>query len=63
MSSRTNFVKREIENIYNLLNASYEYAVYSRLEDDRKFIKIFDLLMELSEKANTLRQVVRVTLV
>ena len=59
MSSRVNFVKSELEKIYNKLNVSYEYAAYSRLEDDRQFIKIFELLMELSEKSNNLRQVVR----
>ena len=59
MSSRVNFVKSELEKIYNKLNVSYEYAVYSRLENDRQFIKIFELLMELSEKSNNLRQVVK----
>ena len=59
MTSRTNFVKSEFEKIYNKLNVSYEYAVYSRLENDRQFIKIFELLMELSEKSNNLRQVVK----
>ena len=59
MTSRTNFLKSELEKIYNILNVSYEYADYARLEDDRKFIKIFELLMEISEKSNNLRQVVR----
>ena len=63
MSSRVNFVKSELEKIKNKLNLCYEYAVYSGLEDDRQFIKIFELLLELSKKANTLHQVVRVTLV
>ena len=58
MSSRVKFVKSELEKIYNKLNVSYEYAVYSRLENDRQFIKIFELLMELSEKSNNLKQVV-----
>ena len=35
------------------------YADYAGLEDDRRFIKIFELLMEISEKSNTLRQVVK----
>ena len=59
MSSRVNFVKSELEKIYNKLNVSYEYAVIARLENDNRFIKIFELLMELSEKSNTLRQVVK----
>ena len=63
MSSRVNFVKSELEKIYNNLNVSYEYAVYSRLENERQFIKIFELLMMLSEKSNNLRQVVSGSLV
>ena len=57
MKQRAKFVKGELEKIYNLLNASFEYTDYSQVEDDRRFIKIFELLMEISE--NTLRQVVK----
>ena len=57
MKHRAKFVKGELEKIYNLLNASFEYTDYSQVEDDRRFIKIFELLMEISE--NTLRQVVK----
>ena len=53
MTSRSNFIKSEIEKIYNLLNVSFEFADY------RRFIKIFELLMEINEKSNTLRQVVK----
>ena len=59
MSTRSNFLKSELEKIYNLLNVSFEYADFARLENDNRFIKIFELLMELSEKSNTLRQVVK----
>ena len=59
MSTRSNFLKSELEKIYNLLNVSFEYADFTRLENDNRFIKIFELLMELSEKSNTLRQVVK----
>ena len=38
---------------------SYEYADISRLENDTKFIKVFELLMEISEKSNTLNKVVK----
>ena len=57
MKHRAKFVKGELEKIYNLLNASFEYTDYSQVEDDRRFIKIFELLVEISE--NTLRQVVK----
>ena len=59
MSIRSNFVKSELQKIYNNLNMSYEYVDYSRMENDNKFIKIFELLMEISDKSNTLNKAVR----
>ena len=59
MKQRAKFVKGELEKIYNLLNASFEYIDYSQVENDKRFTKIFELLMEISEKSNTLRQVVK----
>ena len=56
---RSNFIKSEIKKIYDLLNVSFEYADYVGLEDEKRFIKIFELLMEISDKLNTLRQVVK----
>ena len=59
MSTRSNFPKSELQKIYNFLNVSYEYADFARLENDTRFIKIFELLMEISEKSNTLNKVVK----
>ena len=59
MSTRSNFLKSELQKIYNFLNVSYEYADFARLENDTKFLKIFELLMEISEKSNTLNKVVK----
>ena len=59
MSTRSNFLKGELQKIYNILNMSFEYADFSRLENDTKFIKVFELLMEISEKSNMLKNVVR----
>ena len=59
MSTRSNFLKSELQKIYNSLNMSYEYADFSRLENDMKFIKVFELLMEISEKSNMLKNVLR----
>ena len=42
-----------------MLTVSFEYADYARLEEDKRFIKIFELLMEIGEKSNVLRQVVK----
>ena len=59
MSIRSNFIKSELQKIYNNLNMSYEYVDYSSMENDNKFIKVFELLMEISEKSNTLNKAVR----
>ena len=47
MTSRTSFIKSELEKIYNLLNESFEYAVFAKLEDNRKFMRIIELLIEI----------------
>ena len=54
--STEKFVKDELEKIYQVLNNSYEYLPYSKLQDDKKFLKIFELLLEISDKATVLRQ-------
>ena len=59
MTTRCNFLKSELQKIYNNLNMSYEYAELSRLENDTKFIKVFELLMEIKDKSNTLNKVVK----
>ena len=59
MSNRSNFVKIELQKIYDNLNSSYEYIDLSRLENDSKFVKIFELLMEISDKSNNLKNVVK----
>ena len=59
MSIRSNFVKSELQKIYDNLNKCYEYVDYSRMENDNKFMKVFELLMEISEKSNTLNKAVR----
>ena len=58
MKYRAKFLKGELNNIYNMLTVSFEYADYARLEEDKRFLKIFELLMEIGEKSNVLRQVV-----
>ena len=59
MTTRANFMKSERQKIYNNLNMSYEYADFARLENDARFIKIFELLMEISDKSSTLNKVVK----
>lgn len=59
MSLREKFVKNELEKIYQVLNNSHEFCLHSMLKDDRRFLKIFELLFEINDKANVLRQVVK----
>ena len=59
MSTRSNFVKSELQKIYNSLNMSYENAEHSRLKNNTKFIKVIDLLIEISEKSNTLSNLIK----
>ena len=58
MNNRSNFVKVELQKIYDNLNSSYEYVDLSRLENDKKFIKIIELLMEINDKSINLKNVV-----
>ena len=59
MSTRSNFVKSELQKIYNNLNMSYEYVDYSRMENDTRFLKIFELIMELKEKTIILNNIIK----
>ena len=43
MSIRSNFLKSELQKIYNNLNMSYEYADFARLENDARFIMVIEL--------------------
>ena len=55
MTTRANFLKSEVQKIYNFLNVSYEYADYARLENDTRFIKIFELLMEVINQIHLIK--------
>ena len=59
MSLREKVVKNELEKIYQILNNSYEFCPHSMLQDDRRFLKIFELLFQRNDKANVLRQVIK----
>lgn len=58
MSIRSNFIKSELQKIYDNLNMSYEYVDFTVLETDTKFIKIFDLLMKINEETKTLKDII-----
>ena len=59
MSLRSSLVKGELQNIYDNLNMSYEYVDFVRLENDVKYTEIYKLLMEISKKSNTLKNIVK----
>ena len=59
MSLRSSLVKDELQNIYDNLNMSYKYVDFVRLENDVKYTEIYKLLMEISEKSNTLKNIVK----
>ena len=63
MSARDNFVKSELEKICDKLDECYDRVIITRLENDNRFFEIFELIAELSEKSNNLKQVVRGSLV
>ena len=50
---RAKFPKSEPNKIYDLLNVSYEYADCARLEDNNRFVTIFELLMEITDIKQT----------
>ena len=58
MKTRSNFLKSELNKIYNTLNTCFNAECF-RLENDTRFIKIFELIMEISEKTNTLNNVIK----
>ena len=59
MNNRTNFVKVELQKIYNNLNSSFEFVELSGLQNDKKFIKVIELLMELNDKSINLNNHLR----
>ena len=59
MNNRSNFVKVELQKIYDNLNSSYEYVDLSRLENDKKFIRVIELLMEINDRSIELKNVLK----
>ena len=59
MSTRVDFVKSELNELYNLLNESFEYVNIARLKNDERFKKIFEVLMEIKEEAGLLCRMIK----
>ena len=59
MSARVDLVKIELNEIYNLLNESFEYVNIARLKNDNRFKKIFEILMEIKGQSGLLCRIVK----
>ena len=59
MSTRVDFVKSELNELYNLLNESFEYVNIARLKNDERFKKIFEVLMEIKEETGLLCRMIK----
>ena len=59
MSARVDFVKSELNELYNLLNESFEYVNIVRLKNDERFKKIFEVLMEIKEETGLLCRMIK----
>ena len=59
MSARVDFVKSELNEIYNLLNESFEYVNIARLKSDNRFKKIFDIILDIKKESGLLCGIVK----
>ena len=59
MGSRYQFIKGELENIYDKLNTSYECVNYTTRVENKRFLEVFKILMEINEKSDTLQRIIR----
>ena len=50
MGSRYQFIKGELEKIYDKLNTSYECVNYTTVVENKRFLEVFKILMEINEK-------------
>ena len=59
MSARVELVKIELNEIYNLLNNSFEYLNIAMLKNDNRFKKIIELVMEIKGQSVLLNRLVK----
>ena len=59
MGSRYQFIKGELENIYDKLNTSYECVNYTTAVENKRFLEVFKILMEINEKSDTLQIIIK----
>ena len=59
MGSRYQFIKGELEKIYDKLNTSYECVNYTTSVENKRFLEVFKIRMEINEKSDTLQKIIR----
>ena len=59
MGSRYQFIKGELEKIDDKLNTSYECVNYTTAVENKGFLEVFKILMEINEKSDTLQRMIR----
>ena len=59
MSARVELVKIELNEIYNVLNDSFEYLDIAMLKNDNRFKKIIELIMEIKGHSVLLNKLIK----
>ena len=59
MSARVELVKIELNEIYNVLNDSFEYLNIAMLKNDNRFKKIIELVMEIKGHSVLLNKLIK----
>ena len=59
MSTRVDLVKIELNEIYNMLNESFEYVNIAVLKSDNRFKKIFEIIIEIKGQSVLLNRLVK----
>ena len=59
MSARVELVKIELNEIYNVLNDSFEYVNIAVLKSDNRFKKIIELIREIKGQSVLLNRLVK----
>ena len=59
MSARVDLVKIELNEIYHVLNDSFEYVNIAVLKSDNRFKKIIELIIEIKSQTVLLNRLVK----
>ena len=59
MSARVELVKIELNEIYHMLNDSFEYVNIAVLKSDNRFKKIIELIIEIKSQTVLLNRLVK----